>query len=148
MTDPDLPQCQALYECANWLETLASPTLHNDRMAAEARTAQQRLDELASMLCDAPPDGPGNGAGQDDAHGMGHGMADGMAHPPIVVAGAVVGAVAVAHPSPEKQPNESDRSVSNTRARLELVAHCYEHPGQLRRNCSGCAADRKAAESA
>jgi hypothetical protein len=126
------------------LPRLAIPA-NNERMAEEARAAQVILDELASILCDAPPDGPGDGAGQDDADGMGHGMADGIAHPPVVVAGVVAGAVAVAQP-PTQPPSENrSSSVSNARERhLALIAHCFEHPGNLRRNCSGCAADRKA----
>jgi hypothetical protein len=127
------------------LPRLAVPE-HNERMATEARTTQQQLDELASVMCDAPPDGPGNGAGQDDAHGMGHGMADGIAHPPVVVAGAVVGAVAVAHPSPENPSNESHLSLGNARARLELVGRkCLIHMQPDLAHCTGCEADRKAA---
>lgn len=130
------------------LPKLAVPE-HNERMANEARATQQRLDELASMLWDGPPDGPGNGAGQGDGHGMGHGMADGIAHPPVVVAGAVVGAVAVAHPALD-DPKDISSLGSNAHARSNLasIAHCFEHPGNLRRNCRGCAADRKAAETA
>lgn len=124
------------------LPKLAVPE-HNERMADEARATQRRLDELASMLWDGPPDGPGNGAGQTDAHRMGHGMPDGIAHPPVVVAGAVVGAVAVA-PSALDPSKDMSSLVGNARANLSLVARCFEHPGNLRRNCSGCAADRKA----
>jgi hypothetical protein len=127
------------------LPKLAVPE-HNDRMAAEARMAQNRLDELASMLCDAPPDGPGNGAGQDDAHGMAHGMGDGMAHPPVVVAGVVAGAGAVAARGSLSSFSESESLESNARAsHLDSIAYCYEHPGNRRRNCRGCAANRKAA---
>jgi len=125
------------------LPKLAVPK-SNEAMAEEARRTQDRLNELASMLCDAPPDGPGNGAGQDDAHGMPHGMAHGIAHPPVVVAGAVAGAVAVAVPGSE--PTKDDLSaveMINGRARpnLELVARCFEHPGNLRRGCPGCASN-------
>lgn len=42
----------------------------------EAEVAQRRLDELASMLCDAPPERPFHPMG----HAMSHGMADGMGH--------------------------------------------------------------------
>lgn len=125
------------------LPKLAIPT-SNVKMADEAVQAQQRLDELASMLCDSPPDGPGHGS----IHGMGHGMPDGMAHPPVVGAGVVAGVGAGAARGLESQTPESESLESNTRARLELVAHCFEHPGNLRRSCRGCAADRKAAESA
>jgi hypothetical protein len=127
------------------LPKLAIPS-SNDRMAAEARKTQERLDELASMLCDAPPDGPGNGAGQDDAHGMGHGMADGIAHPHVVVAGAVVGAVAVAAGGADPSKDDLSALEGNAHARpnLALIAYCFEHPGNLRRSCRGCAADRKA----
>lgn len=97
------------------LPKLAVPE-HNERMATEARLAQDRLNELASMLCDAPPDGPGNGAGQDDAHGMGHGMADGIAHPPVVVAGAVAGVGAGAVGGPESSFSKSESFESNARA--------------------------------
>lgn len=124
------------------LPRLAVPSSNgrNDRAVEEAHQVQARLDEVVSRLCDSPPEPPGHGL----AHGMGHGMADGMAHPPVVVAGAVAGAVAVPGPS-SKQDQMSE---SDARARhLELLAHCYEHPGQLRRNCRGCAADRKAAQA-
>jgi len=127
------------------LPKLAVPA-NNERMAAEAVRTQDRLDELASIMCDAPPDGPGNGAGQDDAHGMGHGMADGMAHPPVVVAGAVAFAVAGAARGSESPSSESESLESNAHARTNLasIAHCFEHPGNLRRSCKGCAANRKA----
>lgn len=122
------------------LPRLAIPE-HNERMADEARTAQQRLDELASMLCDAPPDGPGHGS----VHGMGHGMADGIAHPPIAVAGAVAIAVAGTAGGSEKSFSESESLEADVRARLELVAFCPTHPGNRRRNCGGCRADEIAA---
>lgn len=129
------------------LPKLAVPE-HNERMANEARATQQRLDELASMLYDGPPDGPGNGAGQDDAHGMGHGMTDGIGHPPVVVAGAVVGAVAVAPPALDPSSDNSSL-VGNARTRhLSAVSHglpCLVHPGELAKCCRGCAADAKAA---
>lgn len=131
------------------LPKLAVPE-HNERMANEARTTQQRLDDLASMLYDGPPDGPGNGAGQADAHGMGHGMPDGIAHPPVVVAGAVVGAVAVAPPALEP-PRDLSSFGSNARANLTVVTHglsCLVHPGQLAKSCGGCRADAIAEESA
>jgi hypothetical protein len=95
------------------LPQLAVPA-HNERMAAEAREAQDRLNELASMLCDAPPDGPG--------HGMAHGMGDGIAHPPVVVAGAVAGAVAVAALGSSGSSFEEKGSESNARAtRLRAI---------------------------
>jgi hypothetical protein len=123
------------------LPRLAVPE-HNERMATEARTTQDRLDELASMMCDAPPDPPGQGL----AHGMAHPMADPMAHPTVVVAGAVAGVGAGAARGLESTSSESESLESNARAKhLELVAHCFEHPGNLRRNCRGCEANRKAA---
>ena len=123
------------------LPKLAIPA-NNERMADEARRAQQRLDELASMLCDSPPDPPG----QSEVHGMGHGMADGIAHPTIAVAGAVASAIAGTARGSKSSASESESLESNAHARpnLALIAHCFEHPGNLRRNCSGCAADRKA----
>jgi hypothetical protein len=131
------------------LPKLAVPS-NNERMAEEARKTQCRLDELASMLCDAPPDGPGNGAGQDDVHGMAHGMSHGIAHPPVVVAGAVAGVGAVAARGPATSKDDLSALEGNAHARPELasIARCYAHPGNLRRGCKGCAADRKAAESA
>lgn len=125
------------------LPKLAIPT-SNTKMAEEAHQAQQRLDELASMLCDSPPDGPGHGS----VHPMAHGMADGMAHPPVVGAGAVVGVGAGAVRGSESTSYESKSLEADVRARLELVAFCADHPGNRRRSCRGCAADRKAAESA
>jgi hypothetical protein len=122
------------------LPKLAVPE-HNERMAAEARSAQDRLNELASMLCDAPPDPPG----QSLADPMAHGMADGMAHPPVVVAGAVAGAVAVTGAAPEKPSSEKSGFRSNARAGLRLVAKCYLHPGELAHNCRCCESERKAA---
>jgi hypothetical protein len=128
------------------LPRLAIPD-KNPTMRDEALRAQDRLDELASIMCDSPPDGPGNGAGQDAAHGMAHGMADPIAHPPVVVAGAVAGVVAGAARGSWSTSSESVSVEGNAHARpdLTLIAHCFEHPGQLRRGCSGCAADRKAA---
>lgn len=127
------------------LPKLAVPTT-NSKMAAEAEAAQTRLDELASMLCDAPPDGPGHGS----VHPMAHGMADGMGHPPVVGAGAVavVGAGAVLGSEAETEEISSLEGNAHARADLTLVANCFEHPGNLRRGCRGCAADRKAAETA
>lgn len=128
------------------LPALAVPEANgrNDRAVMEARQTQTKLHELASMLCDAPPDPPGNSAGQGDAHGMPHGMADGMAHPPVVVASAVAGAGAGTargfEALSEKKSLESDARAKH----LELVAYCFAHPGNLRRHCRGCAADRKA----
>jgi hypothetical protein len=127
------------------LPKLAIPA-NNERMADEARTTQQRLNELASMLYDVPPDPPGQGA----FHGMGHGMADGIAHPPIAVAGVVASAVAGTAPGPESTSSESESLERNARARSNLasIAYCFEHPGNLRRNCRGCRADSIAAEVA
>jgi hypothetical protein len=93
------------------LPRLAVPTT-NTKMAEEAERTQQRLDDLASMLCDAPPDPPG----QSVVHPMGHPMADPMAHPHVVVAGAVAGAGAVAAGGPEKAFSEYE-SLEVTRAR-------------------------------
>jgi hypothetical protein len=127
------------------LPKLAIPTT-NTKMAEEAVRAQDQLDELASMLCDAPPDGPGNGAGQDAAHGMGHGMANGIGHPPIVGAGvgAFAGVGAGAVPGSEKSFFSESALEDNAHAR-RLNAVCLIHPGELVRSCRGCAADRKAA---
>jgi hypothetical protein len=99
------------------LPKLAVPD-HNERMATEARMAQVRLDELASMMCDAPPDPPGNRAGQDDAHGMAHGMAHPLAHPPVVVAGVVAGVGAGAAHGLESSFYESESLESNARANV------------------------------
>lgn len=122
---------------------LAIPELRQDgrnqQAIDEAVAAQQRLDELASMLCDSPPDPPG----QTAAHPMGHPMADPMAHGTVVVVGAVAGvgagAVGGSCTSAEKESLES-----NAHAR-KLTGLCSEHPGKPARNCPGCAADRKAA---
>lgn len=126
------------------LPKLAIPE-RNERMAAEAEQAQQRLNELASMLCDAPPDGPGHGS----VHPMGHGMPDGIAHPPVVGAGAVVGVGAGAVLGSDGKSEEISSLESNARARPELasIARCFAHPGQLRRSCRGCAADAKGASA-
>lgn len=89
------------------------PNGRNGVAVAEAEQAQQRLDELASMLCDAPPDPPGHGA----AHPMGHPMADAtvhpMPHPPITVTGT--GTALGSCSSFEKKSSES-----NARAKPQL----------------------------
>lgn len=126
------------------LPKLAIPT-GNERMAAEARQTQDRLDELASMLCDAPPDPPGNSAGQEAAHGMAHGMADPIAHPPVVVAGAVAGAGAGAYPV---LPSKDDLSslVGDAQARspvTHLRRPCLIHDEPNIRTCGGCIAARE-----
>lgn len=110
------------------LPRLAVPT-SNVKMAEEAQVAQQRLDELASMMCDSPPDPPGDRAGQDAAHGMAHGMADGMAHPPVVGAGAVagVGAGAVRGSSSHSFEEKSLESNARARPRLAVVRYCESH---------------------
>lgn len=116
------------------LPRLAVPTT-NTKMAEEAERTQARLDEVASMLCDAPPNPPGQGL----AHPMAHGMADPMAHPPVVGAGAVAVAGTGAARGPENASSESSSLESNARARhLRSVAHCYLHPGQLAHNCGAC----------
>ncbi len=129
------------------LPKLAVPE-HNERMAEEARRTQDRLDELASIMCDAPPDPPGNRAGQSPGDGMAHGMADGMAHPPVVVAGAVAGVVAVAYPVFPSKDDLSSSLVGNAQARGP-VAHlrrpCLVHAEPNVRTCGGCIADREAA---
>jgi hypothetical protein len=94
------------------LPKLAVPE-NNTRMAEEAIRAQDRLDELASMLCDAPPDGPG--------HGMAHGMADGMAHPPVVVAGVVAVAGVGAVLGSERASSRNQSLELDARARLRAV---------------------------
>lgn len=121
------------------LPRLAVPTT-NTKMAEEAERTQQRLDELASMLCDAPPDPPG----QSLAHPMGHGMADPMAHPPVVVAGAVAGAGAGAVRGSERSFSRYESLESNARADLRLVAKCHLHVGELAHNCRCCESERKA----
>ena len=122
------------------LPRLAVPAT-NTKMAEEAVRTQDRLDVLASMLCDAPPDPPG----QSVAHPMGHPMADPMAHPHVVVAGAVAGAGAGAAGGPEKAFPESESLESNARGSLRLVAKCYLHAGELAHNCRCCESERKAA---
>jgi hypothetical protein len=114
-------------------------TERNVRMVEEAIATQQQLDVVASMLCDAPPDPPGQSA----AHPMGHGMPDGMAHPPVVVAGAV--AVAGAGTALTDKTSRNKSLESNARAAPPIYELCPDHPGERRRNCRGCAADRKAA---
>lgn len=89
------------------------PNGRNGQNVAEAEEAQQWLDELASMLCDAPPDPPGQGA----AHPMGHPMGHPIAHPPGVGARAGVGAVPGGCTSSEKESLES-----SARARTRLRA--------------------------
>jgi hypothetical protein len=70
----------------------------NEKMRNEAVAAQELVDALASGF--TSPDGPGHGM----ADGMAHPMAHGMAHPPVVVAGVVAGAGAVA-PTTETSRN-------------------------------------------
>lgn len=121
------------------LPKLSIPT-SNERMAAEAQRTQERLDELASMLCDAPPD--------DDGHGMAHGMADGMAHPPVVVAGAVAVVGAVAHPVLPSKDDLSSSLVGNAHARGSVAPFrrpCLVHDEPNARTCSGCIEDRERA---
>lgn len=127
------------------LPRLAVParTERNGRMVDEAVSIQQRLDEVASMLCDAPPDPPSQGAVTKERHGMPHGIGHGIGHPPVVGAGAVAGAGAGAvGGSCTSTENESLESNAHGRP---LTGLCREHPGHPSRNCSGCAADRKAA---
>lgn len=121
------------------LPKLAIPA-NNERMAAEAQRTQDRLDELASMLCDAPPD--------DDGHGMAHGMADGMAHPPVVVAGAVAGVGAVAHPVLPSRDDLSSSLVGNAHVRGSVAPFrrpCLVHGEPNARTCDSCIAEREAA---
>jgi hypothetical protein len=127
------------------LPKLAIPTT-NTRMAEEAQRTQDRLNEVASMLCDAPPDGPGNGAGQDAAHGMGHAISHPMAHPPVVVAGAVAGAGAVAPSVLGPPSNDSSSLVGNARVTPIRRRRCIVHDQSFTNVCSGCRADEIAAE--
>lgn len=90
------------------------PNGRNDRNIAEAVEAQQWLDELASMLCDAPPDPPG----QDATHPMAHPMADPMAHPYGVGAGVGVGAVLSTSGSLDRKSLESN---AREKRRLAVV---------------------------
>lgn len=109
----------------------------NAKAIAEAREAQQHLDAVVSQLNDAPPD-PGHGMRSwDDVMGW--------ADPTVPV--PVTGLVPV--PPMADFGSRSDSSLDGeARMRLELVdARCYEHPGQRRRGCSGCAADAKAGEA-
>jgi hypothetical protein len=107
-------------------------TGRNLKAVEEAEIEQKHLNEVVSMLVDAPPD-PGHGMGSwDDAKGWGH--------PTVPVT------VPVPVPARGLSSTENPSSlVGNAHARpdLSLIAHCYEHPGELRRNCRGCAADRK-----
>lgn len=104
----------------------------NAKAVEEARIEQGHLDTVVSMLCDAPPD-PGHGmASWDDGKGWGH--------PTVPVTGPVP-VTAPGFPSSEKKSLEGN---AHAMSDLASIAHCFEHPGNLRRNCRGCAADRKA----
>ena len=121
------------------LPRLAVPD--NPKMRAEAEAAQVRLDELVSSC--PPPKGPGQG----DVHPMGHPMADPMGHPPVVVAGVVAGAGAVAPRPPKSNAIRGGSHVSSgTPATPPLYSdRCERHgddpaPGP----CGNCADVRKA----
>lgn len=92
------------------LPKLAIPTPNdrNQRNVAEAVEAQRWLDELASQLCDAPPDPPGQGHDDGDSHPMAHPISHPMAHPYRVGAGVGVGAVPSSSPTSEKKSLESN----------------------------------------
>lgn len=111
------------------------PDGRNRQAVEEAAATQHRLDVVASMLCDAPPEPPGQSNG--------HPMAHPMAHPPVVVAGAV--AVAVAGPVGGSCSSFRENSLESNARGKPLTGLCREHPGKVARNCPGCAADRKAA---
>lgn len=87
---------------------IPTPNGRNDRNVAEAVEAQQWLDELASMLCDAPPEPPGQAAEPDDDHPMAHPISHPIAHPYGVGAGVGVGAVPGSCTSSEKKSLESN----------------------------------------
>jgi len=107
-------------------------TGRNAKAVEEAQAEQQHLNEVVSMLNDAPP---------DPSHGMAPSHeAIPWRHPIVPVP------VPVPVPARGSSPIENHSSLvgnAHARADLTLIAHCYEHPGQLRRNCSGCAADKK-----
>jgi hypothetical protein len=125
------------------LPRLAVPD--NPKMKAEAEAAQRRVDEMASPP--SPPDGPGQG----DVHPMAHPMADGMAHPlahpTVVVAGAVVGAGAVA---PGPQPRNSSMGGSHVSSGPSTTPPLYSDRCKRHGNdpepdpCGACADVRKA----
>lgn len=119
---------------------IPAPNGRNAVAVAEAEAAQRRLDDLASMLCDAPPDPPGQAADSSHApsHAPSHGASDAPSHL-LQVQVPVTGTAPGSCPSSEKKSLES-----NARGR-PLTGLCPEHPGQSARNCPGCAADRKAA---
>lgn len=109
------------------------PTPKNAKAVEEAEMEQKHLDEVVSLLCDAPPD-PGHGMTPwDDAMGWGH--------PPVTVPVTV--------PVPARGSSSSNGSSSlevDARARhLRNVAHCYIHSTELAESCRGCANDAQAA---
>lgn len=109
--------------------TVPEPTAKNAKAVEEAQVEQQHLDEVVSLLCDAPPD-PGHGmASWDEPKGWGH--------PTVPVTGPVP-VTAPGFPSEESSSLES-----NARARLRSVAHYYLHPGELAHNCRCCESERK-----
>lgn len=95
------------------------PNGRNDRQVEEARAAQEHLDVLGSMLCDARPEP----AGQTAAHPMGHGMGHGMAHPPGVGAGtgAGVGAGAVLGSCSSSRSSSSELNAHARGAVVSLI---------------------------
>jgi hypothetical protein len=106
-------------------------TPKNAKAVEEARIEQDHLDTVVSMLCDAPPD-PGHGmASWDDGKGWGH---------PTV---PVTGPVPVPAPGFPSSENQSLEGNAHARTDLASIARCFEHPGNLRRNCRGCESDRK-----
>lgn len=110
---------------------IPAPRPGNERNVAEAVEAQQWLDELASMLCDAPPDPPGQTAVHPMAHPMADGMADPMAHPIGVGAGtgAGVGTGSVLG-SCSTSENESLESNARAKRRLSAVPDTTHPPGR------------------
>lgn len=122
------------------------PTPGNTQAIAEAHQAQARLDLLAAILFDSPPDPPG----QATDHPMAHPMSHPLPHGTGVGVGTGVGAgtgTAVGSSPVENKSLESNARANNPRA-APLAGLCPDHPGNLTRNCSGCAADRKAVKSA
>jgi len=105
------------------------PTPRNAKAVEEAQLEQKHLDEVVSLLCDAPPD-PGHGMAPWD-EGMGWG------HPTVPVT------VPVPVPAPGLPSSENQSLVGNARARLRTVAHCYLHVGELAHNCRCCESERK-----
>jgi hypothetical protein len=118
---------------------IPEPNGKNAKAVEEANVEQQHLNEVLSMLNDAPPD-PGHGMASWDE-------GKGWPHPTV----PVTGPVPVSVPARGLPPTENSSSlVGNAHARhLASVAspmkRCIVHDQSYTHLCSGCESDRKAA---